>query len=107
MTAADTPRSYLVNTPSGTIRRNQQHLHHLPESDNPAVSSSSPDSTEGINSPLPPNNSKLTEDDSSPLLSNDNAIPLTRSSGSRVQTQSQTGTTVLPPERYHSQGEMW
>ena len=86
VTVADTPRSYLVNTPSGTIRRNQQHLQRLPESDNPAVSSSSPESTEGINSPLPPNNSELTKGDSSPLLSNDDAILLTRSGGSRVQT---------------------
>ena len=26
VTAADSPRSYFVDTPSGTIRRNQQHL---------------------------------------------------------------------------------
>ena len=32
ITPADTPRSYLVETPSGQIRRNQQHLNIIPNS---------------------------------------------------------------------------
>jgi len=31
VTSADTPRSYFVETPSGQIRRNQQHLNIVPE----------------------------------------------------------------------------
>ena len=30
MTAAPAPRSYLIDTPSGIIRRNQQHLRMVP-----------------------------------------------------------------------------
>jgi len=74
-------RSYLVNMPSGTIRRNRQHLQCLPECDNLAVPGSSPEPTEDINSPLPPNNTELAEGDSSPLPSNGNANQLTRPSG--------------------------
>lgn len=32
ITPADTPRSYLVETPTGQIRRNQQHLNIIPNS---------------------------------------------------------------------------
>ena len=32
ITAANTPRSYLVETPTGCIRRNQQHLNIVPDS---------------------------------------------------------------------------
>ena len=33
--SADTPRSYLVEVPSGTVRRNQSHLSRRPEADSP------------------------------------------------------------------------
>ena len=32
---ADTPRSYIVETPSGQVRRNRQHLNQMPESQDP------------------------------------------------------------------------
>ena len=32
---ADTPRSYIVETPSGQVRQNRQHLNQMPESQDP------------------------------------------------------------------------
>ena len=80
---ADTPRNDLINTPSETIKKNQQHFQRLPECDDPVVSSSKPEPTEDINSSLPPNNAELTEDDGSSPLSNSIANSLT---WPRVQT---------------------
>ena len=42
VTSADTPRSYLVETPSGQLRRNQQHLNIVPERSTNALPESIP-----------------------------------------------------------------
>lgn len=62
VTAADSPRSYFVDTPSGAIRRNQQHLEPFPEADNPTVPiSNSEEPTEESSEQLPPNNPEPSE----------------------------------------------
>ena len=65
VSSADTPRSYLVDTPSGQLRRNRHHLTIVPDS---------PRTFE------PP---QLNE----------------QSETTRIMTQSQTGTPIIPPER--------
>ncbi len=67
--AAETPRSYIVETPSGEVRRNRSQLNILPE--NPTEGS-------GANS-----------DES------DNV----RDEPRRIVTRSQTGTVIRPPDR--------
>ena len=42
---ADTPRSYIVNTPSGQIRRNRQHLNIVPTQQEPTDQTNPPDQT--------------------------------------------------------------
>jgi len=78
VTSADAPRSYFVNTPSGTIQRNQQHLQPLPEEDSPAVPNSSDETSEESNRLLPPDNA-------------DNNNPLSSSGGT---DESQSGCRV-------------
>ena len=43
VSTSSTPRSYLVEVPSGTVRRNRQHLIPVPQSDNLSQSSESQD----------------------------------------------------------------
>jgi len=92
--AADTPRSYLVNTPSGVIRRNQQHLRAVPESSD----NTSPD-------PVEENRSEdaLPDCDRPEVPAGTEDPPtIIRGSGSRVTTRSQTGTAIVPPKRYQT-----
>ena len=81
---APTPRSYLVETPSGLIRRNQQHLRTFPE-----VSNTESQQTPAVSS---------TEDHQLP------ATPQTRgvTRSSSIMTWSQTGIAIVPPLRYQT-----
>jgi len=80
VTSADAPRSYLVNTPSGMIRKNQQHFQPLPEEDSPAVPNSSEELSEKSNRLLPPENA---DNNNPPSSSSGTDEP---QSGCRVQT---------------------
>ena len=67
--AADpSPRSYLIATPSGEVRRNHSHIIRIPES---------------------------TEQTDSPNESGNGSTEPPR----RIVTRSQTGMTILPPDR--------
>ena len=71
MSNAGTPRSYLVNTSSGQVLRNRQHLNHRINDDNFYV----PD-----DAPSTPRVSAEPERD-------------------RIMTRTQTGTDIRPPNR--------
>lgn len=68
---ANTPRSYLVDTPSGRVRRNRHHL------------------------TIVPNHSPVTEDNTSQQEPSPQHAQLAR----KIMTRSQTGTPIKPPER--------
>ena len=70
---ANSPRSYLVDTPTGTIRRNRQHLNVAPTQ---------------------PNESTKTQTETEHSTDSE----ATR----RIVTRSQTGTVVKPPERLYA-----
>lgn len=72
---ANTPRSYLVSTPSGVLRRNRYHLTARPDH---------PDAEDAT--PLPANISAQSPRDSV-------------SSRSQIMTRSRTGTEIKAPER--------
>ena len=72
---ADTPRSYLVTTPSGPIRRNRRHLNQRLGRAN--------DNSSDIFDDLPANTS----------------APSTEPERDRVMTRTQTGTAIRPPNR--------
>ena len=87
VSSAPAPRSYLVDTPSGTIRRNQQHLRLLPNVPQAR-------STENLQAP---------EDNNT----EDHQLPAGRQSrgttrGSEIMTRSQTGTAIVLPQRYRT-----
>jgi len=69
---AGTPRSYVVSTPNGLVRRNRQHLNHRLSSAN--------------------DNAIDTPDDST-------TSPTTEPSRDRIMTRTQTGTDIRPPNR--------
>ena len=71
VSTAQTPRSYIVETPNGQIQRNRIHLRVAPE-------------TSGASS-----------DETSTRLSSSRSIP----SSNCVMTRSQTGTVIRPPSR--------
>ena len=73
ITPSDTPRSYLVDTPTGVIRRNRRHLNVLPNNSEPEPQ---PDVSDTPLSPQEPN----------PDIS-------------RRITRSQSGVVLKPPER--------
>ena len=70
VTTAEAPRSYLVDTSSGRVRRNRQQL-----------------------VPMPENNSNVQSPENSTKMS----TSMTRSTP--VKTRSQTGTRIVPPDR--------
>ena len=77
---ANTPRSYWVSTPSGTIRRNRQHLNPIPTTSTPDIA-----------------------DDTYPEdTSNGNHADPTERTGQRtIMTRSRTGVQVRAPDRLH------
>ena len=77
---AKSPRSYVVDTPTGVVRRNRQHLNVDPEK---------------TENPEPETNTEQSQ-------------PQSQTEPNRIVTRSQTGTVVKPPERLYSlRGEMW
>lgn len=92
---ADTPapRSYMVQTPTGTLRRNRQHLVPLPpESSSPTLAPPPPEFSS-------PTNSEATTDTTpigSPPCNNRTILPPPRSP---IMTRTKTGTTIKPPDR--------
>ena len=80
---AGTPRSYIVSTPSGQIRRNRHHLNIRKENLDSDISLELETSTPVAEGPA-------TTPRSVPPI-------VTRSP---VRTRSQTGTVIRPPERY-------
>ena len=79
---AGTPRSYQVDTPTGTIRRNRQDL--IPE---PIPEHNSP--------PVP----EVPEPDSSSQSTDANSQQSGSVRNSPVQTRLRTGTTIKPPDK--------
>ena len=71
ITNAGTPRSYLVNTPSGPVRRNRQHLKH------------------GLSRP----------DDNTPDIPTPTSMSRDEPERDRIMTRIQTGTDIRPPNR--------
>ena len=80
-------RSYLIDTPSGIIHRNQQHLRTVPNI--PEASSTENQQTPELSG---------TENHQQPADPQTNGI--TRSSA--IMTQSQAGTTIVPSQRYQT-----
>jgi len=73
---ANAPRSYIVDTPAGTLRRNRSHIQVVPDS--------------------APGNTGLGESGST----------RSESPTRRITTRSQTGTQIRPPDRYSPGREM-
>jgi len=48
---AETPRSYVVSTPTGNIRRNRQHLSAIPESHSDHDTTNMPEQTISVQPP--------------------------------------------------------
>lgn len=71
ITNAGTPRSYLVNTPSGPVRRNRQHLKHR------------------LSRP----------DDNTPDILTPTSTSRDEPERDRIMTRTQTGTDIRPPNR--------
>ena len=76
VTPAPAPRSYLIDTPSGIIRRNQQHLRIVPNV--PELSG-----TENHQQPTDPQTNGIAR-------------------SSAMMTRSRTGTAIVPPQRYQT-----
>ena len=87
VTSTPAPRSYLIDTPSGIIRRNQQHLRVVP---------SLPENRSTQNQQTPDTNSSGNH---RPPVD-----PQTRGNtrGSTILTRSRTGTAIVPPQRYQT-----
>ena len=82
LTQADAPRSYVVSTPSGIVRRNRQHLnvdHSTPATQQEATPTGSAYNPPADDPPADPPASKVV------------ATPR------RIVTRSQTGTAIHPP----------
>ena len=80
LTQASTPPSYLVETPSGILRRNRLHLGVVPDDQTTSdISGSEPENTHV---------------DSTPEV-----VPAPQP----IMTRSRTGTSILPPMRYRNQ----
>lgn len=78
VSASDSPRSYIVDTPTGEIRRNQSQLNIVPPDTESLPDASSPGGTSPTSNLSP-----------SPQPSR---IPI------RIPTRSQTGTSLRPPD---------
>ena len=76
---ASSPRSYIINTPSGTLRRNRFHLQVAP-ANCPGTDETSPNDSVESHDPL----RRVTEP------------PRT------IMTRSKTGTLIQPPPRYRT-----
>ena len=87
---ASAPRSYVVETPSGEVRRNRSQLNVLP--DQSTVEQSTPSQSDNSERPADDNQSQEQNQESA------TAEPR------RIQTRSQTGTAIRPPDRL--KGEM-
>ena len=70
---AETPRSYIVETPSGDVRRNRSQLNIIP-----------------AHVPVPPAEQE----------SQVNIVPAPTTEQPRIATRSQTGTAIIPPDYY-------
>ena len=79
ITPSDTPRSYLVDTPTGVIRRNRRHLNTLPNNSEPEPQ---PDVNDTLQEPSP----EISLQEPSREIS-------------RRITRSQSGVVLKPPER--------
>ena len=75
---ADAPRSYIVNTPQGPIRRNRCHLRVVPNSS--STNTVQPDST-------------------NPVVTVNPDTQQPSGNSSRPVTRSMTGTVTRPPDR--------
>eukprot|EP00731_Ephydatia_muelleri_P004100 Em0002g276a len=90
---ANTPRSYVVDTPAGQLRRNRSHLTIIPS---PADEPTDSDDTESTAT-----QEVLPEATAGPEQAKE-TVPLR----SPVKTQSQTGTSIRPPIRYRGGGDV-
>ena len=82
VTSAGTPRSYVVETPNGEVRRNRSHLNIVPDHAN--------DRPEEDDTPA---NDSPEEEDTPKNSATDRPGPTQR----RIMTRSQTGTAIVPP----------
>ena len=90
---ANTPRSYVVDTPAGQLRRNRSHLTIIPS---PADEPTDSDDTESTAT-----QEVLPEATAGPEQAKE-TVPLR----SPVKTRSQTGTSIRPPIRYRGGGDV-
>ena len=89
---ASTPRSFMVDTPSGQLRRNRSHLTIIPSPADELPTDSYNTESTATQKVLPESTEQAKE-----------TIPLQRSP---VKTQSQTGTSIRPPIRYQGGGDV-
>ena len=84
LTQANAPRSYVVSTPSGVVRRNRQHLSIVPQT--------------GSGTQATPLIEPATETaaDSHQRI-NARSQPVTANTSRRIATRLQTGTSIGPP----------
>ena len=95
---ADTPRSYIIQTPTGQLQRNRIQLNVQPD---PSVEDSGPmDEDESIadQSETASDESDRSTADRPTNLSSDRDPP--QAPPHRIMTRSQTGTVIHPPDRY-------
>ena len=90
---ADTPRSYIVQTPTGQLRRNHIQLNVQPD---PSVDEDIAGQTENTS-----DQSDRSTADRPTNLSSDSDLPQSpQYLPHRIMTRSQTGTVIHPPDRY-------
>ena len=82
---ANTPRSYVVETPTGEVRRNRSHI--VPQVPMPSTENQIPKETDN----------EAGSSSSDQAGHSRNQIPRARSP---IATRLRTGTKILPPERY-------
>ena len=84
VTPAETPRSYIVETPTGEVRRNRSQLRAVPENEqgNAQAQPTIPTPTEP-GTPMPTQQS----------------TPVAQSTPRVIMTRSRTGTEIRPPDR--------
>ena len=101
LSSADTPHSYIVQTPTGQLRRNRIQLNVQPD---PSVEDSGPtDEDENIagQTENTSGESDRSTADRPTNLSSDSDLPQSpQYLPHRIMTRSQTGTVIHPPDRY-------
>ena len=103
VTAAATPRSYIVATPEGQLRRNRQHLTTVP-TDQKTEGTGNDQHDEGTHDVQPPADSsddtELPSEDGNDIDDSNYQRHIQSASPIASRTRIKTGTSIRPPDRY-------